>query len=78
MRAAILSNAQAAQNFLARDPIDPDEVRDIIAGIVADDRRASEAISRLRVLLKKGCNPSTQDSKKTHAAPFQSGQGFGE
>ena len=51
---AILSNAQAAQNFLARDPIDLPEVREIIADIVADDKRASEVISRLRLLLKKG------------------------
>jgi hypothetical protein len=32
--------AQAAQRFLALDPIDLNEVRDIIADIVADDMRA--------------------------------------
>ena len=51
---AILSNAQAALNLLALDPIDLHEVRDIIADIVADDTRAAEVISRLRLLLKKG------------------------
>jgi two-component system sensor kinase FixL len=52
--ASILINAQAAQRTLALDPINLQEVRDIIADIVADDNRASEVISRLRLLLKKG------------------------
>jgi len=52
--AAILSNAQAAQRFLARDVADLDEVRDILKDIVAQDKRAGEVIHRLRLLLKKG------------------------
>ncbi len=51
---AILSNAQAAQRFLARDDADLNEVRAILADIVAEDKRAGEIIHRLRLLLKKG------------------------
>jgi len=51
---AILSNAQAAQRFLAHDQADINEVRDILADIVAEDKRAGEVIRRLRGLLKKG------------------------
>jgi PAS domain S-box-containing protein len=51
---AILSNAQAAQRLLAQESPDIDEVREILADIVDQDRRAGEVIQRLRVLLKKG------------------------
>ncbi len=51
---AILSNAQAAQRFLARDDVDLDEVREILNDIVTEDQRAGEVIHRLRLLLKKG------------------------
>jgi PAS domain S-box-containing protein len=51
---AILSNAQAAQRFLAGDQPDLNELRDILHDIVADDQRAGEVISRLRRLLKQG------------------------
>ena len=51
---AILSNAQAAQHFLAADRIDPDELREILGDIVAADQRAGEVIRRLRALFKKG------------------------
>ena len=51
---AILSNAQAAQRFLARDDVDLDEVREILKDIVSDDKRAGEVISGLRLLLTKG------------------------
>ena len=51
---AVLSNAQAAQRFLAHDHPDLNEVRDILADIVAEDKRAGEVIRRLRLLLKKG------------------------
>ena len=50
---AILSNAQAAQRFLAHDPPVLAELRDILADIVAEDQRAGEVIRRLRLLLKK-------------------------
>jgi len=51
---AILSNAQAAQRFLAHDEADLTEVRAILADIVAEDKRAGEVIRRLRLLLQKG------------------------
>jgi two-component system, LuxR family, sensor kinase FixL len=51
---AILSNAQAAQRFLAHNQADINEVREILADIVAEDKRAGEVIRRLRTLLKKG------------------------
>ena len=50
----ILSNAQAAQRFLAADNVNLDEVREILDDIVEDDRRAGEVIRRLRALLKRG------------------------
>jgi two-component system sensor kinase FixL len=51
---AILSNAQAAWRFLTHNQPDLDEVRDIIADIVAEDKRAGEIIHRLRLLFKTG------------------------
>ncbi|MFI3188413.1 hypothetical protein BCS42_04900 [Crenothrix sp. D3] len=51
--AAILSNAQAAQRFLAQENINLDEVRDILQDIVDDDKRAADIIQRLRLILKK-------------------------
>jgi PAS domain S-box-containing protein len=51
---AILSNAQAAQRFLAKDLADAGELRDILCDIVAEDKLAAEVIRRLRVLLRKG------------------------
>jgi signal transduction histidine kinase len=50
---AILSNAEAAEMFLATDPPALDEVRDILADIRKDDQRASEVIRRMRKLLRK-------------------------
>jgi len=52
--AAILSNAQAAQRFLARGNTDLAEIQDILKDIVSEDKRAVEVIQRLRLLLKKG------------------------
>jgi len=51
---SILSNAQAALRFMAHDPPDLGEVRDILADIVRADRRAGEIIWRLRALLRRG------------------------
>ncbi len=51
---AILSNAQAAQRFMAKAYPDLGELRDILQDIVDDDRRAGEVIQGLRLLLKKG------------------------
>ena len=51
---AILSNAQAAQRFLAADSENVGEVRAILQDIVEDDRRAGEVIRRVRELVRKG------------------------
>ncbi len=51
---AILSNAQAAQRFLAVQPADVEEVREVLKDIVRDNHRASEVIRGLRDLVKKG------------------------
>jgi signal transduction histidine kinase len=50
---AILSNAQAAQRFMQAPMPDMKLIREILADIVTDDRRAGEVIQRLRDLLKK-------------------------
>jgi signal transduction histidine kinase len=50
---AILSNAEAAEMFLAAEPPALDEVRDILADIRKDDQRASGVIRRMRSLLRK-------------------------
>jgi len=49
---SILSNAQAAQQALQGDRVDLAEVREILADIVAEDKRAGELIGRMRKLLK--------------------------
>ena len=51
---AILSNAQAAQRFLAGNAPDINEIRDILGDIVKEDQRAGEVIRRLRLLFNKG------------------------
>lgn len=51
---AILSNARAAQRFMASETPDLRELRAIVADIVEDDKRAGEVIQRLRALLRKG------------------------
>jgi PAS domain S-box-containing protein len=50
---AILSNAQAAQRFLAAQPAAVKELREILKDIVQDDSRASAVIHRMRALVKK-------------------------
>ena len=50
---AILSNAQAALRFLARDPPDLAEVGESLANVVENDKRAGEVIRRLRAMLRK-------------------------
>jgi C4-dicarboxylate-specific signal transduction histidine kinase len=51
---AILSNAQAAQRFLARPQINRAELEEILSDIVDADQHAGEVIRSLRLLLKKG------------------------
>ena len=51
---AILSNAQAAQRFLANKTADVEEVQEILRDIIDADHRAGDTIHRLRLLFKKG------------------------
>ena len=51
---AILLNTQAAQRFMATDPVDLTEVSETLNDIVQDTGRASEVIRRIRTFLKKG------------------------
>ena len=51
--AAILSNAQAAQRFLAQSPPRTDKLAEILADIVKSDHRAGAVIQRLRSMLRK-------------------------
>jgi len=51
--AAIMSNAQVAQRMLNNEKPDLPELREILADIISDDRRAKEVIQRLRAMLKK-------------------------
>ncbi|MFL9936246.1 ATP-binding protein [Paraburkholderia sp. RL18-103-BIB-C] len=51
---AILSNVQAALRFMAAEPVDVAEVREILNDVVQDDYRASEIIRRVRAVVKKG------------------------
>ena len=51
---AILSNAETAQDLLGRSKIDRKMIQEIIADIIEEDNRASEVISRIRKLLRKG------------------------
>lgn len=51
---AILSNAQAAQRLLAADPVNLEEINQIMGDIVEDEKRAGGVIHRVRALLKKG------------------------
>ncbi|MET0718857.1 MAG: ATP-binding protein [Pseudoxanthomonas sp.] len=50
---SILSNAQAAQRFMAHQPPNLAEVGESLANIVESDKRAGEVIRRLRAMLRK-------------------------
>jgi signal transduction histidine kinase len=51
--AAILLNAQAGAQMLAKDPPELDEVREILDDISADDARAADVIDRIGALLRR-------------------------
>jgi C4-dicarboxylate-specific signal transduction histidine kinase len=51
---AILSNAQAAQHFLASKTADPHMLGEILQDIIAADQRAGEVIRRLHALFRRG------------------------
>jgi PAS domain S-box-containing protein len=50
---AILSNAQAGLNYVTHEPLDVQELREVLVDIVADDKRAAEIIRGMRALAKK-------------------------
>jgi PAS domain S-box-containing protein len=50
---SILNNANAAKRMLEGENPDLDEIREIIADIVSEDRRAGDVIQKLRALMKK-------------------------
>ena len=54
---AILSNAEAASQLLARDPLDLRELREICDDIVRSDHRAVEVIRRLTALFRRSEAP---------------------
>lgn len=51
---AILSNAQAAERFLAQEPPGLEETKEALQDIVADNQRAIEILHHLRALYRKG------------------------
>jgi PAS domain S-box-containing protein len=51
---AMMSNARAALQFMAKGPVDSQEIKDILADIESDGRRAGEVIRHLRSLLRRG------------------------
>jgi two-component system, LuxR family, sensor kinase FixL len=58
---AILSNAQAAQRFLAANPVDLEELREILSDIVIDDKRAAGIVRSIGAMLHEG-----GDGRKEH------------
>jgi len=51
---AILSNAQAAQRFLASDPVNLQELREILNDIITDDKHAVVVARSIGALLQEG------------------------
>jgi two-component system, LuxR family, sensor kinase FixL len=51
---AILSNAQAGLRFLAREPLEVDELRTILSEIAEADKRAGLLIQHMRQMMRRG------------------------
>ena len=60
---AVSANAQAALRLLDRRPPELEEVRQALADIVRDNRRASDVIGRITDLIKKA--PPRKDRRKS-------------
>ena len=54
---AILNNAQAGLHFLASDPTNVEEIRDILEDIVRDEKRAGAVVNNLRSMLQNRDEP---------------------
>ena len=68
---AILSNAQAAQRFLASGQLDLQELRAILDDIVTDDKRAAGIVRKMGVILQESAGPRPDDaSKDGHGGKF--------
>ncbi|MCC6193012.1 MAG: PAS domain-containing protein [Burkholderiales bacterium] len=52
--AAILGNAETAAKMLCREPIDTEELKEILDDIVSEDHRAADVIRRLGALYRRG------------------------
>ncbi|HEX7978178.1 MAG TPA: ATP-binding protein [Gemmatimonadaceae bacterium] len=52
--AAILANAEAARHMMGHEVIDVEEIRTILADVVAEDRRAAAVIDGLRAMHRRG------------------------
>ncbi|WP_166442636.1 sensor histidine kinase [Phragmitibacter flavus] len=50
---AIVTNASAAQRFIAHDDMDPDELREMLTDIAADGRRAGDIIRGIKGMVRK-------------------------
>src|SRR5207245_6644082 len=50
----IISNASAGQRFIDRGDVDLRELRELLADIVADGRRAGDVIRGIQTMVKKG------------------------
>jgi two-component system sensor kinase FixL len=63
---AILSNAQAAQRFLASGHLDLQELREILSDIVTDDKRAAGIVRTLGAMLQEppGSGENSDDRKE--------------
>jgi len=56
---SILSNAQAAQRFLASDQLDLQELRAILDDIVMDDKRAAGIVRNIGIILQESAGTRT-------------------
>ena len=62
---AILSNAQAAQRFLASDPVDLQELREILRDIITDDKRAAGIVRSIgAMLLQDGSDDDRKEKER--------------
>jgi two-component system sensor kinase FixL len=51
---AIVTNASAAQRLIAAGKLEPEELNELLADIVADGRRAGEIVQGIRNMVRKG------------------------
>jgi signal transduction histidine kinase len=69
---AILSNAQAAQRFLASDQLDLQELREILDDIVTDDKRAAGIVRSIGVILQESEGSRTGHGSKDDHSDYSS------